>query len=211
MTDVTDTRNTILLTGFGPFPGVPQNASGDLVFALAEETRHTLPAYRVAPEILPTAWMPVPELIASLHVSHAPVLALHFGVAHGARGFQIETTARNTCRAARDAVGAMPASTKLACGGAEFRASTIEAGAVVETLNGKGFPASLSRDAGGYLCNAAFYHSLAAADAGGGRCRVGFVHIPTDLSKADFTMVEAISGALEIIKIALRGTDFGRS
>jgi pyroglutamyl-peptidase len=141
--------------------------------------------------------------MASLHARHAPRLALHFGVAAGALGFLVETEARNICRASPDAAGCVPASPSLEDDGATVRAVTIAAPSIAATLESKGYPVSLSNDAGGYLCNAALYHSLALAERRGGACRVGFVHVPADLMTPPFVLTEATAGALEIIKFAL--------
>jgi pyroglutamyl-peptidase len=194
---------SVLLTGFGSFPGVPRNASADLVKAVVRRARRDLPGYHFASAILPTEWDRVPRLIASLHARHAPRLALHFGVAAGALGFRVETEAKNFCRASPDAAGCVPRSPSLEDDGATVRAVTIAAPSIAATLESKGYPVSLSNDAGGYLCNAALYHSLALAERRGDDCRVGFVHIPTDLMTPPFTLAEAVAGALEIIKFAL--------
>ena len=81
---------------------------------------------------------------------------------------------------------ASPASPSLEDDGATVRAVTIAAPSIAATLESKGYPVSLSNDAGGYLCNAALYHSLALAERRGGDCRVGFVHIPADLTTPPF-------------------------
>jgi pyroglutamyl-peptidase len=203
MTNLPDPRPTILLTGFGPFPGVPKNISADLVRVLAKRARKTLAPYRVVSSVLPTEWDRAPRLLASLHARHTPVLALHFGVATGTRGFRLETEARNYRRAISDASGSLPASTSLAHEGATVYAVTIAAKSIAAGLESNGYTVSLSDDAGGYLCNAILYHSLALAEESGGTCRVGFVHIPADLSNPPLTLPEAVAGALEIVKFAL--------
>ncbi len=195
-----DRRPTILLTGFGPFPGVAENASAALVKALARTARRAMPEYRFVTAVLPTEWARAPRLIAALDARHAPVLALHFGVAAGCRGFRLETEARNFCRFAPDAAGAGPLSDCLVVDGVATLKATIPIAAIAARLAAQGFPVSLSDDAGGYLCNAALYHSLERARRAGGGCRVGFVHIPADLASAFPDGQRAVAGALEIIK-----------
>jgi pyroglutamyl-peptidase len=203
MAETTDTRPTILLTGFGPFPGIPKNVSADLVRALARRARRTSAPYRIVSSILPTEWDRAPRLLASLHERHTPALALHFGVAAGTRGFRLETEARNHRRASPDASGLLPASASLSHEGVAVRAVTIAARSIATKLDSNGYPVSLSDDAGGYLCNAVLYQSLALAKENGGTCRVGFVHIPADLSKPPLTLPVAVAGAFEIVKFAL--------
>lgn len=200
-----DSRPTVLLTGFGPFPGVPINASGELARKLARTARRVFPEFCFTVAVLSTEWNRAPRLIADLHERHRPLLALHFGVASGAKTIRLETEAANICRAALDATGTLPASAQLAVDGPAVRRSSIAASAIAAALNAKGFPSSISSDAGGYLCNAVLYHSLAAAEAREDAC-VGFVHIPQDLSEPPLDMTTVSAAALEIIKIALDTT-----
>jgi pyroglutamyl-peptidase len=192
-----------LLTGFGPFPGVPENASGELVKNIAREARRAMPEYHFVSTILPTEWIRAPQILADLYERHEPVLALHFGVASGALGFRLETEARNMCRASPDEMNRLPSTAVLLDEGVEAFPVTIDASSIAAHLEAKGYPASLSRDAGGYLCNAVLYHSLLHAERRGNVCRVGFIHIPADLTKPPLTLPATVAGALEIVKFAL--------
>jgi pyroglutamyl-peptidase len=197
-----DARPTVLLTGFGPFPGVPINASAELARKLARTARRAFPEFCFTVAVLPTEWNRAPRLIAQLHERYRPLLALHFGVASAAKTIRLETEASNICRASPDAAGTLPAAAQLVDDGPAVRRSSIAAPAIAAALDAKGYPSSISRDAGGYLCNAVLYHSLAAAEARGD-CRVGFVHIPSDVSEPSLDVTIVSAAALEIIKIAL--------
>ena len=204
MTITVDPRPKVLLTGFGPFPGVAKNASRRLVISLASRARWAMPSYRFVAAVLPTEWVLAPRTLADLYDRHEPVLALHFGVASEERGFRIETEARNSCQALQDATGCLPPAPRLVGDGADTRAVAINASSVAACLNTKGYTVSLSNDAGGYLCNAVLYHSLLQAERRGGVCRVGFVHIPANLAKEPLTLLTTVvAGALEILKLAL--------
>jgi pyroglutamyl-peptidase len=194
-------RPTVLLTGFGPFPGVPINVSAELVRRVVRRARRASPEFQFATAILPTEWGRAPRLIGALHGRYRPVLALHFGVASGTECLRLERTALNVCRPSPDAAGVLPFAESLSDNGPPHRHTTIAIDAMAEQLNGNGHSASISDDAGGYLCNAVLYHSLAFAEVHGG-CNVGFVHIPADLSEPG-RMNELSRGALDIIKIAL--------
>lgn len=200
-------QGSVLLTGFGPFPGVGDNATARLVPALAERAAHRLPALAVHFEILDTLWDHAPRRVSELIALHRPALALHFGVAREATGFRIERVARNACRIAPDAAGALPSLGLLVEGGAEHHACGIDTDAIARSLARQGLPVSLSDDAGGYLCNAVLYHSLAAAqqlaDAAGAACRAGFIHIPADLSGPPLSFSEALEGSWRIIETCL--------
>jgi pyroglutamyl-peptidase len=207
-------RPVILLTGFGPFPGVPENATAVLVPRLAKAARDLYPGYDVVAEILPTEWVAAPQKLGDLLARPGTVLALHFGVSRQAEGFQIELVGRNQCKAMPDAAGNMPAVECLLDDGPAELCCTLPAERIVQRLSQLGVPARTSTDAGGFLCNALLYHSLAAAGTFEKPHRVGFVHLPADLTGhgADgqrphlgcrLDMRGAISGGLEIIAACL--------
>lgn len=202
-------RTTLLITGFGPFPGVPVNATMRLVPELAEAAARTFPGLRVTTELLATEWQTAPTRAAALQDELQPDLVLHFGVSPRARGFEIETRARNACQMSPDASGALPLAPILNGDGAEYLAAGLPAQALVARLRRRGIPAFVSRDAGAYLCNALLYHSLAQGPAAAGR-RVGFIHIPASLARpgganrgrsgaCPLTWAQALEGGLEIV------------
>lgn len=178
-------RSVFLLTGFGPFPGAPRNASSVLIENLARLAGSRLPGYVVHAETLPTEWQAAPARLAELLDTHDPVIALHFGVSHRARGFVVETRARNARQDICDACGEAPDALLVAEDGPDEISVTLPVGSIVERLRRKRLPVQVSRDAGGYLCNAVLYHSLAEARRRASRGigpRRGFIHIPDSLS-----------------------------
>lgn len=198
----TDPRPTVLLTGFGPFPGVRRNASASLVKWLSFKAQIALPHCRFVAAVLPTEWTRAPRILAELYERHDPALALHFGVATNMRGFRIETEARNFCRMSPDAAGSLPVLNRVFEDGAPALPVTIAVTSIARHLEAQGYNAALSDDAGGYLCNAVLYHSISEARDRGGRCKVGFIHVPADAKLRD-TVGYAVPGAVEILKVAL--------
>lgn len=198
---------TVLLTGFGPFPGVPVNASAELVRVVVQSARPAFPAFRFVAAVLPTEWRRAPELVAMLQDRFRPCLALHLGVASGEPGIRLETGAKNVCRPSPDAAGLLPISTSLCIDGPAERPATLENAEIAALLQARGTRCTISDDAGGYLCNAVLYQSLASAEARG--CGVvGFVHIPADLRSASaITMDEAASAVLVVLGAVLGVTD----
>jgi len=182
-------RETILLTGFGPFPGMPVNASGELAGRLARAARARYPCCRIVAGVLPTEWEAAPRLLALLLDDTRPALALHFGVSRDAEGFVLETQARNATSAIEDAAGALPERACVLDRGPPLLAARLRKQAVFMSLAEAGLPARLSRDAGSYLCNMVFYHSLRRAAEASQPRLVGFVHIPAHLG-ATFTVPE---------------------
>ena len=182
-------RPVILVTGFGPFPGAPRNASSDLAEELARVALRQLPGYRVQAAILPTEWHEGPRQLGLLLDEHDPVVAVHFGVSRRAKGFVIEMRARNEAGQVCDATGAMPPGTCVAYQGPAELAALMPTALIVARLRRLGLPVQASRDAGTYLCNAVLYSTLAdARRRAAAGLRRGFVHLPDRLAPADARM-----------------------
>jgi pyroglutamyl-peptidase len=212
-----DGRTTVLLTGFGPFPSVPVNATMMLLPQLAVALPRLFPGVHFVTDILPTEWAAAPKRSASLRRRAKPDLVVHFGVSSRARGFEIERRARNVCALAADARGATPNDARLDGDGPELYSSRLPVAEIVHRLRHRGIPAFQSWNAGTYLCNATLYDALSATTARSPR--VGFVHIPSELatSKASnrlaapqapipgspLTWQQALAGSIEIVATCL--------
>ncbi len=196
-------RPAVLLTGFGPFPGVPVNETARLVPALAAIAHDAFKTHTIHYEILPTEWSVAPVRLAALLETLEPVLALHFGVAQDATGFRVECEGQNACRLSPDAMGNVPETLNLLADGAVSQSVTVPVEAIVQRLSALGLPAYTSTDAGRYLCNAVLYHSLTASTCSQHGFRVGFIHIPADLAGPHLSFGAALLGSIEILKICL--------
>ena len=90
----TDGRR-ILVTGFGPFPGVGFNPSGHLIDML-RATPPDLPAGSVLmTETLPTVWQDAWPALRAHMQTHDPQVVIMFGFSARADGFTLETRAAN--------------------------------------------------------------------------------------------------------------------
>jgi len=206
-------RPSILLTGFGAFPGVDTNATAELVPQLAAEARRRFPGHEILEAVLPVEWLLAPQRLQELVRDASPRLALHFGVSSAATGFQIELVGRNLCEARHDAAGKLPVTAQLVASGPAILASTLPAEHIVRRLQRAGLPCCTSNDAGGYLCNALLYHSLTSAHASPEPFLSGFVHLPAGLQTANgahgepsacgLSWRDAIAGGIEIIATCL--------
>jgi len=96
---------TILVTGFGPFPGAPFNPTGPLVERLARLRRLALANEKFVLHIFPTSYAAVDRDLPKLIERHKPDALLMFGLAPRARALRIETRARNTVSLLPDAGG----------------------------------------------------------------------------------------------------------
>jgi pyroglutamyl-peptidase len=201
--DLSKLKPTILLTGFGPFPGIADNVSARYVPALARRARTAFPEQPIVSAVLATEWRRAPDRVTALIVKHRPHLALHFGVASGSTSLRIEQQAHNTCRAAPDAAGLPPLSPVLFENGKAHQPVTIPVAAVYQKLAATGVPVSISDDAGGYLCNAVLYHSLSCSLTAGRPKQVGFIHLPDMLETPPLTFPVALNAGLAIIEACL--------
>jgi pyroglutamyl-peptidase len=208
-------RAHVLLTGFGPFPGVPVNATMRLVPMLAEAAPRAFPGVEFSTLLLATEWETAPARARHVLQETRPDLVLHFGVSGRARGFEIETRARNDCQLSADAAGFYPAGPRLAPEADAVLRATLPVHHIVGRLRALRIPAYASRDAGAYLCNALLWRSLEADREAARATRIGFVHIPASLGAGaaplrgrssgacPLTWEQARTGGLEIIAAGL--------
>lgn len=206
-------RDTILLTGFGPFPGVSQNVSERFVPKLAHLAARRFSAHRVVARILPTEWERAPARLQTLYERERPKLVLHFGVSTHAHSYVLEQVARNACKLAEDAAGALPPDSVVVKGGADTLLAKLPAEDIVSRLSALRVPIVMSDDAGTYLCNTILYQSLAIAERQGAPEAVGFFHIPhaippalarrNETAEMRFDWGTALTGGLEIIRTCL--------
>lgn len=200
----------LLLTGFGPFPGIPENASSMLVSEMAARLAPRRSELTLETIFLPTEWKSAPALLQSAMKSFAPDIALHFGVASEATGFRIETMAENFRARMADAAGHIPRRRQISAIHPSHLLSTFPADAIRARLEDLGIRVELSTDAGRYLCNATLFRSLSLAARAKGAAMTGFVHIPAALAPGeqaqalqDFDWPRAITGGLAIVETCL--------
>lgn len=191
----------LLVTGFGPFPGAPENSTETLVRNLATEPSERFGASALRALVLPTDYRRSWPTLRRAQARFAPDIVLHFGLAMRARSLILERVAHKRIHPDRpDAAGFAPASGLARRTGPETIASTLPVNAIHAALEQAGFPVSLSDDAGEYVCNATLYRSLHSA--GSGRSRVvGFVHVPP-VDTANFSAGRLFSAACLILGTA---------
>jgi pyroglutamyl-peptidase len=170
---------TILLTGFGPFPGAPFNPTGALVAQLFRSRRLAFTAAKRVIHVFPTCYAAVDRELDALIARHRPDGIVMFGLAARTKHVRIETQARNAMSVLfPDAAGFIPG-----VGAIERHAPARQAGhapfrRLLAAARGVGAKVALSRDAGRYLCNYAYWRAIEAASKPGGPRLVVFVHVP---------------------------------
>lgn len=206
----------ILITGFGPFPGVAENASARLAERLAEAARVRFKAHQITTAVLPTEWDAGPRTLLGLWDGERPDIALHFGVAANACGLQLESRGRNHCRMDADAAGLLPVSATWRADGPDTCEASLPIDRISQALSAMGVPCCISEDAGAYLCNAILYESVQRAAVARPLALAGFVHIPTVLDpgaggESALGWDAATAGGLAILSCSLEALDERRA
>ncbi len=168
-------RPKILVTGFGPFPGVAKNPSGYLARSLANSVPVKRAAH-VSAVIIPTVYAETAKL-PRLIMRKKPDAVLMFGLAGRARKLRIETRGRNRANSKHPDAARKKARRVLTPGAAKILKVTAPVKALLQAARASSIKARLSNDAGGYVCNAAIFHMLNATHSRDAPL-VAFVHIP---------------------------------
>ena len=192
----------VLITGFGPFPGMPVNPTGPLVEKLATLDRRAFDGIKRTAHIFETSYAAVDRELPDLIARHRPDVLLMFGVAGRTRSIRIETLARNNrSTAIPDATGAYAGTAQIAPDAPATAALPTAAKAMFAAVKLAGLPVTVSKDAGGYLCNYLCWRAAKQAAAPGGPRIAAFVHVPnTRLSPAQLVRAGAaiLSAALTL-------------
>ena len=170
-----------LVTGFGPFPGVPDNPSGQLARRIARamaQARSRRKNVSIATAVLPTEWRALPRHLDRLAARYRPDLTLHFGVHERAQDIHVEQQARNFTSQRPDALTQTPLSPVIARFAPAALASPLDGTSIAASLRRRGLRARVSNDAGDYLCNMAYFLSLARGRFTVRQRPALFVHIP---------------------------------
>jgi pyroglutamyl-peptidase len=166
---------TILITGFGPFPGAPFNPTGPLVARLA---RVKLPRTKIVTHIFETSYKAVDRDLPKLLRRYKPDAILMFGLASRARIVRIETRAQNALAVLPDATGKIPKRNAIAKAKPAAVPMALPSQLLLQAVRKAGVRARLSTDAGQYLCNYLCWHATEAATAKDGPQVAAFVHVP---------------------------------
>jgi pyroglutamyl-peptidase len=166
----------VLLVGFGPFPGAPFNPSALLVRALARRRRPAFANLNLTTHVFATTYDAVDVDLPKLFADR-PDIVLMFGLAGRRRALCIETRARNAASLLfPDAGGFTPRRGDILPGGPPALRGPAPFADLLGAVRSVPMPMRLSRDAGRYLCNYAYWHALRRVRDR--RPLVQFVHIP---------------------------------
>lgn len=169
---------TLLITGFGPFPGAPFNPTELLLARLARRRRPALISVRAIHHVFPTSYAAVDAQLPALLKQHQPNAILMFGLAGRTKDIRIEMQARNRRAQAFPDIDRTVSPHGTIRSGAQAMRGRAPFTRLVAAVRAAGLRVRLSRDAGSYLCNYVYWRALEAAARPGGPGVIAFVHIP---------------------------------
>ena len=170
---------TLLLTYFGPFPGVPVNPT----VALAEGAQRLLtrmrPDLNVITRELPVSYDGSSAALRAALQEVQPDALISLGVAVGRDVVSLEQVAINLDSAGiEDNDGDRRCDEPIVPDGREAYFSSLPVRASFERLRAAGEPVEISYTAGTYVCNHVFYEGQRISRELGLSIPAGFVHVP---------------------------------
>jgi pyroglutamyl-peptidase len=169
---------TLLITGFGPFPGAPFNPTDRLVRHLARVRRPALVDVTLVGHVFETSYAAVDRDLPMLIAAHKPDALLMFGLHGRAKAIRIETRARNALALLPDVSGRVLRRSVIDGNEPNALAMPAPAQRLLQAAHAAHLPAVLSRDAGRYLCNYLCWRATEAVAQGNGPRLAAFVHVP---------------------------------
>jgi pyroglutamyl-peptidase len=180
----------VLLTGFGPFPGIATNPSATVVEHLAASSAERSDV-EIVTSILATEYARAGNSIRELISRVGPDAVICIGTAAKRTEINLERVALNLDDAAiPDNAGTIIQGKLIAPEGPVAYWSTLPLDRIHAGLRDRGIPATMSNHAGTYVCNHTFYVARHEIERTNRRVRCGLIHIPL---AAEVTMAEDAS------------------
>ncbi len=193
---MTARRLRVAIAGFGPFPGVPLNPSAEVVRAIVRRQRFLRAGIDLDAAIFPTAYAQAQQQLKTL-LDLKPDAVVLFGVATKTKHIRVETIARNTASTLYpDHTRFTPQLRKLISDGAPRLRSRAPIAKLRAAARLAGVKTEYSNNAGRYLCNAVFYHALAATALLKPAPLVQFIHVPAVKTRDGLSWLIQACGAI---------------
>ena len=180
--------NTLLLTYFGPFPGVPVNPTVALAEGSVRALNTARPDLRVVACELPVSYNGSSTALRTALQDVQPDALISLGVAVGRDVVSLEQVAINLDSAGiEDNDGDQRCDEPIAPGRQEAYFSSLPVRASFERLRAVGEPVEISYTAGTYVCNHVFYEGQRISRELGLSIPAGFVHVPATCADGEET------------------------
>uniref|UniRef100_A0A1B6MIU3 Pyroglutamyl-peptidase I n=1 Tax=Graphocephala atropunctata TaxID=36148 RepID=A0A1B6MIU3_9HEMI len=172
---VCEARNTVIVTGFGPFKNHNINASWEAVRLLPSTGIENDLKICLVTEQIAVSYDDVGAKIPRLWESYKPLLVVHVGVSSLAQKITLEQIAQKSGYDRCDIYGQTPACNECCVGSTPVIQSGLDIMQLSNTINSTSdtVQTCLSDNAGRYLCEYIYYTSLSID-----KSRSIFVHVP---------------------------------
>lgn len=203
---------TIHITGFKKFQGVAENPTETVVSNVkAYVDRRGLPAgvtlgsctilETAGDGALPILLKTLESGISRTNTSNEQVIWIHLGVNSGSSKFALERQAVNEATfRCPDQLGWQPQQLPVVLedgGISRSRQTSLSTEAILKFLKKKGFDVVTSDDAGRFVCNYVYYHSLRFAERKGHKSL--FVHVPLFSTIDEDTQMQFVATLFEAV------------
>jgi pyroglutamyl-peptidase len=168
---------TILITGFTPFPGAPENPTAILVEAIMDGRIKAPDGVDLEARLLPAEFGASWEIFQKALVEVKPNAIVEFGLSARAIGFTLECIARNDMGPNPDNSGYQPQDSVIEPATPLVLPTGLPVEDIFVALKEKDLPLEYSQSAGAYICNHLFYRTMSLAHSERPRI-AGFIHIP---------------------------------
>lgn len=181
----------VIVTGFGPFLKNTVNPSDALARSLDGATLGRVRMIAETP--LPVVYVDAAKQVLARAAREEADAILCLGLASSERSLRVERCARNRATSLdADARGEVRAGRPTIDGAPDVLETPLDAEAFARALHERGVAATVSDDAGGYVCNDLYFHLLDAARTSKAPERVLFVHVPPEPdARASRALLEA--------------------
>ncbi|MCI1219058.1 MAG: pyroglutamyl-peptidase I [Bifidobacterium sp.] len=209
---------SVVISGFGPYDGIEVNPAYEVPETIAARGLHagsgdyddplrdvevSIRAVRL-PISFSNAW---PSLLKAIEAS-SPDIVIATGLKRAARGILLERCATNLMDASRpDADNALPSREPIDEQGPAAYWTRLPLRSILADFTKQDIPATLSSDAGTFVCNSLFYSLLHWA-ASRQRVLAGFVNFPmvtqSQRAQRGLPMSQQVAAGQNVIREAIR-------
>ncbi len=170
--------SVLYLTGFGAFPGVDRNLTGEVAEHFNSRKFGKL---TVVSDVLPVSYQRSALQVEEGIRSHKPRIIVQMGLVALDSVLRLETWAVNEMTGRLpDCDGFQPYELPINQQN-EFKSiyqTTMNVGAILEEYRRSGFPGRISCNAGRYVCNSVYYRTLSKLDKSKSKTPAIFLHLP---------------------------------
>jgi len=166
----------ILITGFEPFGGEKVNPSMEIVKRVSKKTFSDILVNHL---ILPVSYEKSIIKLGEYYDNHEVDVAIHIGQAGGSATIRVERVAVNLMDSKHpDNDNQLRNDIPIIESGADAYMTKMKVKAIVDFLNNKKIPTTVSYTAGQYICNEVFYYSLYCSHKNNNPRHALFIHVP---------------------------------